>query len=228
MAGGRDPQQVAKRALILGAIAFRASLELTDHPRVVELSLRLLPWLEQVGCSDELDPIERELLETPYGRLGDGLRIDANCAGEAASFFCWALGLASPLEVSSPADQSGLTVLLAILRPDALGILQSASLRSIGEIEDACRHFVLIQSILRETKIEEARDIVRRYHLQKLEAVGLNATEDAIARASETVAQMTPLERSRAAGFYSVRAHAALWFFSDRRRYFEEVEEAEQ
>jgi hypothetical protein len=58
-------------------------------------------------------------------------------------------------------------------------------------------------------------------HLQRLEEVGLDVTEDAVQRASETVSSMTPEERSRAAGLYFVRDHAALWFFGDRPKYFD-------
>src|SRR6516225_7291850 len=115
MVPGREPQRVAKRALILGAIASRSSLEVTDHPRVVEISQRLLPWLSEVGCEEELDPIERELLATPLGHLSESQKIDANWAGEAATFFCWTLKLVGPLEETSPADQSMLPSVLAIL-----------------------------------------------------------------------------------------------------------------
>src|SRR5262249_35579734 len=67
----RESQQIAKRALILGTIALRASLEVTDHPRAVEASQQLLRWLNQVGCDGEIDPIERGELATPLGQLSD-------------------------------------------------------------------------------------------------------------------------------------------------------------
>lgn len=223
MTTGREPQQVAKRALILGTIAFRASLEVTEHPRVVEISERLLPWLSEVECQDELDPIERELLETPLGELSDSQALDANWAGEAATLFCWMLKLAGPIDETSPTDQSRLPDLLFILHPEAAQIVRSASLRDRAEIEDTCRHFVLIRSILQESRMSlQAAEIIRRMNVQTLTEVGLVVTDDALARASESVSLMTPEERSRAAGFYFVRAHAALWFFSDRPSYFAE------
>src|ERR1035437_2094201 len=126
---GREPQQVAKRAVILGAIAFRSSLEVTDHPRVFEISKRLLPWLKEVDCDDELDPIERTLLVTPLGQLSDSQRIDARWAGESATLFCWMLKLVGPLDPAQPADQTVLPDLLSILRPGAMHIVRSASLR---------------------------------------------------------------------------------------------------
>jgi hypothetical protein len=148
MANRREPEQVAKRALVSGALAFRSSLEVTDHPRVIELSERLLPWLNEIGCGDELDPIEREELATPLKHLSESQKIDVNCAGEAASFFCWALKLLGPLEVSTPTDQSVLPDILCILQPTALKLIQSAALRETAEIRDTCRKLTLIRSML--------------------------------------------------------------------------------
>jgi hypothetical protein len=197
MANRREPRQVAKRALILGTIAFRASLEVTDHPRVLEISRQLLPWLTHIRCADELDPIERELLETPFGQLSDSQKMDANwAAGEAALFFCWMLNRAEPLHEKDAAVQSHLPETLLILQPDASEIIQFASLRDIAEIEDTCRHFILILSLLRESRIDaQSCHIIRERHVQQLNDVGLAATEDAIRRASETVDSMTPQQR---------------------------------
>lgn len=224
MVTGRKPQQLAKRALILGAIAFRSSLEVTEHPRVLQISQRLLPWLSDMGCEDQLDPIERELLATPLGQLSDSPRIDVNWAGEAAALFCWMLNLVAPLEEASCADQSGIPGVLRILKPEAVEILRSAALRDRTEIEDTCRQFVLIRSMLQESRIgPPGRDIVRRVNIQKLNDVGLVVTVDAVRRASEAVSRMTPQERTRAAGLYFVRDHAALWFLSDRISYFDTI-----
>ena len=219
---GREPLQVAKRTLVLGAIAFRASLEVTEHPRTVELSQRLLPWLRDVECEDEIDPIERELLDTPLGCLGPSLRMDANAAGEAAGFFCWTLGRAELLPVTEPADQAQLLKLLAILRPEAATILQSPSLRDRDEIRDVCRHYVLVRSRLQEIRAgEAATDVIRKFHVDSLNEAGIEVSEDAVERAASAVDRMAPEERSRSAGLYFIRFHAALWFFSDRPTFFE-------
>lgn len=209
--------------MILGAIAFRSSLEVTDHPRVAEVSQRLLPWLSEIGCESELDPIERELLATPLGQLSDSQKIDLHWAGEAAALFCWMLHLGEPLNETSVTDQSVLPELLCIPRPEAKRIVQSASLRDYSEIEDVCRQFVLVRSILQELRADPpSRDIIRRVNVNELKRVGLVATDGAVKRASEVVAHMTPQERSQVAGLYFVRSHAALWFLSDRGSYFGE------
>src|SRR5262245_22488665 len=146
----RQPRQVAQRALILGALAFRASLEVTDDARAADFSRRLLPWLDEIGCSDEIDPIERQELATPLGQLSDSEMIDVNWAGEAAWVFCWMLGLAGPRDPVQAGDQSQILRVLPILQPSAAEFIRSASLRSRDEIEHACWQIVLIHSMLRE------------------------------------------------------------------------------
>jgi hypothetical protein len=75
---------------------------------------------------------------------------------------------------------------------------------------------------LQEIRVEQpVREIVRRTNLQRLNEVGMDVPEEAVERAAETVAAMTPEERNRAAGIYFVRNHAALWYLSDRPNYFD-------
>ena len=221
MESGRTPQQVAKRALICGALAARASFERSDHPRAIALTTRLLPWLEEMSCADELDPIERRELETPRGKLSDSEKIDVNWAGEAAALYSWMLQLAQPLDGLRCADQSKLPGLLKILKPEGADFVRSALLRPRGEIESAYRHFVLIQSIMRESRIDRSgAEIIRRVSLQKLLDVGIQVTAEAINIASEAVGRMTAEDRRRMAGAYFIRVHAASWFFSDRDKYY--------
>ncbi|MGA2231535.1 MAG: DUF4272 domain-containing protein [Tepidisphaeraceae bacterium] len=218
MGSGRDPRQIARRAVILATISFRSSLELTAHPRVVEISGRLLPWLSVTGCDDEVDPIERDLLATSYGKLSDSQKIDAKWAGEGAAFFCWALNLREELEEAVPANPSNLPTLLGILKPQAHEIIESATLRDQKEIEDTCRQFVLIRSLLQEARVDSpASDIIRRVHVRKLHEVGLSVAEDGVKRAADAIGRMTPKDRANMAGAYFVRHHSALWFLSDRR-----------
>lgn len=222
----REPRQIAKRALVLGTLAFRASLEVTDHPRVLEISKQLLPWLRQIGCADELDPIEKEELATPLGGLSRSQKADVNWAGEGAMLFCWMLKLVGSLEDAAIADHRQLTMLLSLLRPEAVEIIRSAQLRDRQEIRDRCRHFMLIQSLLRERRIENpGREIVRGLTVKQLAEVGLAVTDDGLTRASETVAHMTPEEMGCAAGLYFVRAHAALWYLGGRKTYFDSTED---
>src|SRR5262249_29615173 len=128
------------------------------------------------------------------------------------------------LPEASPADPSNLLAVIPILKAETSEILRSASLRENREIEDMCRQVVLIRSMLQESRVGDMpaiAEVVRRVHLQRLEDVGLDVSEDALKRATDTVGRMTPQERSRAAGYYFVRDHAALWLLSGRSYYLE-------
>lgn len=218
----RSPQQIARRALILGAISFRYALEVTDNPRAGKLSQSLLPWLCKLECDNEIDPIEQDLLSTPLGRLGDSLMIDARWAGENAAYFCWTLKILGPLEVTRPDDQSRLPVALSILRPEAAEILRSASIRKEAEIRDVCTQILLIKSILRESRVPPpASEIIRRLTLREMAGIGLAPTGAAVKLASKTVVAMTPEVRQSAAGIYFVRSTAAQRLFSSSPTYFE-------
>lgn len=221
MRNRREPKQIAKRAIIFGAIAFRSSLEVTTHSRVVELSQRLLPWLIEIGCGDEIDPIEREELETPIGGLSDSQMIDVRWAGEAAAVFCWMLRLQKNLEETTLADSTAFVQLLSILKPEAEDIIRSAQLRDLGEIESTCRQFVLIRSMLQEARIgPPASDIIRRANLQRLNEVGQVVTDEDVQIASDVLSRMTSEDRAKTAGLYFIRDLAALWFLTDRSRYY--------
>jgi hypothetical protein len=173
-----------------------------------------------LGCGEELDPIERELFETPFGRLSESQKMDARWAGEAAAMFCWMLKIGESPNLKSPADMLVLEK-LCILRPEAVNFIESASLRPHAEIEDACRQFVLIRSMLQELRVEPpVRDIVRRVNVQRLTEVSVVVTDEAVMRAAHIVSTMTPQERIEVAGVYFVRYHAGLWFFGDRKSYF--------
>jgi hypothetical protein len=222
----RTAEQVAKRAVILGTIACRASIEVDDHARVASLSQQILPWLSKVGCDDEIDPIERDLFATPLGQLSESQWTDANWAGEAALLFCWMLSLAPALNEASQSDPSIPIRLLDILRPTAADAIRNARLRKQTEIEDLCGQIGMIRSLLQESRLQEKdAAILRDLNVRRLSEAGLTVTDDAAAKALAVVGRMTSEQRDRLAGCYFVREHAALWFFSDRGTYFDFIDD---
>lgn len=217
----REPKQVAKRAMVLGGITLRASLELSNHPNRAEYSSKIPKWLHNIGCDDEIDPIENELLATPFGELSDSQRVDANWAGEAAAFYCWMLKLAPQPDANTASDQSSVLTALKVLRPEAVELIESASLQAHQEIEHLCQHFVLIRSILQELNVDSAvSPLVWQANLQRLNEVGITVSQESVHRASEAADRMSPDQKRRIAGLYFVRDHAAFWFLSGRDRYF--------
>ncbi len=75
--------------------------------------------------------------------------------------------------------------------------------------------------MLQEARVgPPASDIIRRINVQKLNGVGLSVPDNAVKRASEVLSRLTLADRKRVAGLYVIRDHNAMWFLSDRPRYF--------
>src|SRR6266851_3180063 len=89
----RTGREIAAQAIICGALGFRGSLEVTEHPRTIELSSQLLPWLEQLGLGAQIETFHREILKSPHGELPPESQTEAYWRGEAASLLGWATQL---------------------------------------------------------------------------------------------------------------------------------------
>jgi hypothetical protein len=206
----------------MGTIAFRASLEVTDHPRTIELADRLLPWLDELGMGGELDPTERELLATPYGQLRREQQVDACCAGEGAAVFCWAICMATLPPRCNLADHTAITQLLQVLRPEAQDLLGRSDIRSDHELERYCREVAAIRFALQEVRFDDEaiRNTLRRVLQNRMNEIGLQDCDADVAGARAIVAAMSPEERGRSAGLYFIREHAMRWLFDSRPSYF--------
>ena len=221
MANRREPRQVARRALVLSTVAFRGSLEVTAHPRVDEAARRLLPWLAQIGCDGEVDPIEREQLATTLGQLSESQMVDLRWAGESAALFCWMLGLGVAPDPMRPTDATDLPTYRCVLRPEALALVERAALRTDEEVESACRRYVVCLSLLRESRVPPpVAAVIRRACVTELAEVGHPLTADDLDHVSDFVASLRSEDRATIAGLYAVRRHAAMWYLRGRGGYF--------
>jgi len=210
----RSPQQVAKRALILGALSMRGSLEVTRHPHVVEFSERLLPWLIEVGCEEDICAIEREQFLTPLGLLSDSQWLDVKTAGEAAMFFCWTLQLIEDLSLTDRTNDS-CTKTLQILQPEAENFIANAKLRPALEIVEFCRQLALIRSMLQEARVSgEAKNILRRVNVEILAGLGIRVDDADVQRAEEIVKRMNPEQCSAAGGLMFIRSTCIAWLLN--------------
>jgi hypothetical protein len=205
----------------MGTLAFRASLEVTDHPRCGEVCDRLLPWLEQLGIGEEIDPIEREILATHHGRLVPSQRTDAYWPGEGAAIYCWALGLTT--QTPSPcviADHHAVINSLHVLRPEAQAVLEITSTRGCDELQAYCKRVMTIRSELQRRRVADVEDVLLNVLRQKLAVVGLQLQEQDLEDASKVVDALSDDERKQAAGLSFVREYAAMWLFDSRPQLF--------
>lgn len=117
----------------MNTLAMRASLEASDHPRSEEIASRLFGWLQGQGLASELDPIEREILESPLGELHRSQLTDATLASEGACIYSWAVAKAPLPPNNESSDARELIGAWSILRDDRESVT-NAKLRPWGEI----------------------------------------------------------------------------------------------
>lgn len=217
----RTPEHVAKRALISTCLAFRASLETTDHPRSAGISANLLPWLEKHDIAGELDPIEREILETSHRQLRKDQQSDVNWSGEAAWVFAWALKLVEKPPACECVDYRVLVRQTDILNGNAAAFVAAAALRSEAELAAFCVETLAIRNELQKRSLPGApNEVLDGVLIQRLSRMGLTTSELQLKQASQFVNDRTDDERRNVAGIYFVRALAASWLHDERPSYF--------
>lgn len=218
----RTAQQVASRAVVMTTMAFRASLEVTDHSRIEEIATLLFGWLQDQGLASELDPIEREILESPYGTLHKSQLTDAMLASEGASICSWAVAKSSPPPESDSSDARELVTTWSILR-DARESITDATLRPWEEIRTWCANVLLIRSELQQIRVDDESVKAKLAQIRdiRMNQLGLFAGSETRSRCRHFAATLPPEKRKEVGGVHSVREVACSWLFDGRSQYFE-------
>jgi hypothetical protein len=218
----RPAIQVARRSIIMASLAFRASLEVTEHARCPEACNRLLPWLDGLGCRDDLDPIERDILSTPYRRLEPEQRLDAYWAGEGAAIYLWALGKVSdPPPACTICDHHAILAIVRVLYPEAQSIIDARTLRSMDEIHAYSGQVASMRMEFQRRALDEsAGETLLKIRRDRLAEIGLSMSDEDLKSACACIDAMSSNEKKSAPGFYFVREHAVSWLFDSRTSYF--------
>jgi hypothetical protein len=207
----RKTRDIAGATMIHGALGFRASLEVSDHRRCEELCGRLLPWLEELGLADLIDPFHREILGTPYRGLPRDLQTEAYWRGESAVVLGWCVHF---FDAPDPIAEIGAKVLLdrlKLLRPEANALLATAQLRPTTEIERYCAFCIAVRNRYRSLSVEEQTRVkLDEIHNRWLDEIGINNDNVPLELLVEEASRFVS-EFPNARGFYSVRAYAAEW-----------------
>lgn len=213
----RTSVQVAERALVMGAVTLRSSLEITDHPRSAEMISRIPSWLEELGLAEGVDSLERAILWAPPGQLERDQLAVANWAGEGAAFFCWALGLGEQPLWFQQADQQTVIDTLRVMRPEAGEHLRDPALRCIEELQGFCKQVLLIRL---EFLPEIARPLKRKMLQQELAGYGIEVGNVDVEEVSRLVGGMAAEQLRSLYAPYLARDVAASWLLSSRSSYF--------
>lgn len=129
-------ERVAARAMVLSAVSCRGAIEKeADKPGAEELRKRILPWLEQIGVADELEPHESGLIATPLGQLDQRRSIDASWRSEGMAVLGWSLYSAELPPVYTQCDPAGTANFLGFLCGRECTPLRSPKMHDAAEIE---------------------------------------------------------------------------------------------
>ena len=206
----RSSKEVAIQAIIFGTLGFRASLEVTEHPRCSEICSRLLPWLEQLNFDDRVEEFHREILNTPHGDLPREFESEAVWRGEAAYFLGWAIQLFDKPPPSTFTDPGALTDVLRLLQPNANELVSSAQLRPQPEIDDYCAFCLTVRHLFQVTAIPtNGRDSLIRAYQFRLAELGLS--EASFRHQPSEAASLISSSVGDVRGLYVVRSLAAEW-----------------
>ena len=149
-------ERVARRALCLGAVAWRAMLERGNDVReeLERARTEFLEWVNAVGIGEELEPDEWRLLQRPVGMLDQQEAIDAEWLIEGAAVLAWALGAFELPPYDREADVSTLWTVLGLDSVDtAPEFLANPGLRPGDEVETLSRQILGIHWRLREQRL---------------------------------------------------------------------------
>lgn len=207
----RSSREVAIQSIIFGSLGFRASLEVTVHPRCEPLCSQLLPWLEEQGFGDRIEEFHREILETPHRELSRESQAEAYWRGEDASILGWAIQLCDKPDLVQPVYPKMLVDRLRILQPNARDLVSSASLRSDREIVDYCTFCLKVRHHNQLSLLDrDGQNVLQRIHQSNLFNLGLNNDLD---RQREIESDAAELASSvpHVRGLYVVRAMASEW-----------------
>jgi hypothetical protein len=207
----RSSHEVAVRAIIFGTLGFRASLEVTMHPRSASLCSQLLPWLEQRNLGPRIEEYHREILETPYQKLPRESQTEAHWRGEEALFLGWAIQLFDKPSLTESVDPGVLVERLRILQPNASDVISSASLRSESELDDYCAFCLTVRHQFQLPALDQdGQAVLKRIHHSNLHELGLS---EALHRQKEIEvdAAQLPAAVPSVRGLYVVRAMTAEW-----------------
>lgn len=154
-----DAARVARRALVLAAVANRGLIENErgSFEQPDEIRELMLQWIDAAGIADELEPEEWKVLQRPVGSLDPRSMTNATWRLEGLAILLWALGRHTP----PPYDE--LVVPGELFDAAHLGdevaareFIPEAKLRPAEEIRALATHLLMVHWRLRDFSLRPA------------------------------------------------------------------------
>jgi hypothetical protein len=159
-------QRVAARAMVLGLVAYRASLEQSPgNAEFKRLHARLPEWIESLGLAAELEPQEAALLGAPLGRGDPRVVTNSGWRTEGLAVLGWAMSRFELPTYDFQADPRAATAsvgfteekLAAMDIAEARELLRSATVASPPVIGVFSSHITVVGWRLRQFRLAPGR-----------------------------------------------------------------------
>jgi hypothetical protein len=133
-----DALRVARRALVLAAVAARGVFEMHNrqgHTETATTVPLIREWVQDLGLRDECESIEWERIITPIGEMREQEMIDSVWRLEGLAVLAWALDLFELPRYDTLVDVDKLLSAVGFLHEKAGTILASPKLRDQEQID---------------------------------------------------------------------------------------------
>jgi len=211
-----SPERVAKRAFALAAVVCRSGIEQGEfHSAAEDFRRDVLRWLTDARVTDELEPEERVLLETPLGSLTERQEINASWRGEGLAVLAWALKrfeLPAYDQIVSPPDVADA---LGFLTNDGYELLAAPELRAPEEIDHLAELMLAAHWRLRQFSIDglpmEYAVFAQTCYFGPLETRGLRFVDGDLAIGERAISKVQEAEWREVLSIVRERQQAANW-----------------
>lgn len=153
--GPPDAARVARRALVLEAVAYRGFLEAEPRKEAEVYRAELLDWVKVLGLGGELEPDERRLLAAKAGTLSPDAVNLATWRSEGTAVLAWALGLHELPPYDQQVEVGPLSRSLRFLKDGAQELVRDAKLRPREDVEQLRDAMCTLTWRLRQYGIEQ-------------------------------------------------------------------------
>jgi len=218
-------ERVAHRALILAAVACRGSID--GNPASSTLAQSVQDWVFTSGLSEELSGWERRLLETPFGNLVAGDRINASWLSEALTILAWSLNKVELPSFEEQCDPSATAGRLGFLNPLNATCLNRPVLRPLDVLRDYNRFVYNLHWRIRDFSLFQRpydfESLARKAWGEPIQRYGLTLVENDIAVGGVPIFRAEKSALANVTSITQERHRASNWLIGYESEDFYEV-----
>jgi hypothetical protein len=219
-----DPARVAARALVMSMVTCRAFIE-KDAREAGQFWSGALQWFQQLGLEQELEPWEREAIETPLGRLEQQQMIDAQWSIEGLAVIAWALDRHPLPPYDEAVVASKVANSLGFLAPREETVLTAPRLRPDAEIDALCDSLFTLHWRLRDFRLNphamNLEEFTKTAWFGPLSLDGLRLAEGDLAVGDVPISKAPPEEARWLLSIAQERHRAVNWLIGESTIYSE-------